>query len=232
MRRRMSRAFTLVEMLVVIGIVSVLASLLIPVLSQARATARRVNCLNNLRQWGLAATMYMGDHGGYIPRRGQGIRELKIITRDSDWFNCLPPYLGEQPYRILVEQGKQPKAGDRSLFICPSANDSEGAFFMPYAMNMYLSPWIRPDPHNIMEIPDPAKVVFMADAPGPFSATAPSAKAFSVEPRHRGHANVVFLDGHVKSFSGEYLGCGVCDRKRDDVCWQTGSEGINQPPLD
>ena len=226
------KAFTLIEMLVAIAIVSILASILLPIISGARCTARSVECCNNLRQWSAALQMYMSQHEGYIPRRGQGVRELSTISRDSDWFNCLPPYLDELPYKDLVDHERQPRAGDKSPFICPSAAQTDGDYFLPYAMNMYLSPWIRPDPHNIVEIHAPSRVVFMADGPGPYSATAPSERAFSVVPRHNGHANVLFLDGHIRSFSGKYLGCGVGDPDHSDVRWETETEGINQPSLD
>ncbi len=59
-----ARAFTLVELLVVIGIVAVLASMALPALSRSKAKAKQIQCVNNLRQLGVAARMYHGDHGG------------------------------------------------------------------------------------------------------------------------------------------------------------------------
>lgn len=59
--------FTLVELLVVIGIIALLAALLLPVLSNARREAHRVTCQNNLSQMGKAMQMYVTEHGGRYP---------------------------------------------------------------------------------------------------------------------------------------------------------------------
>ncbi len=68
-RRYLWDAFTLIELLVVIAIIAVLASLLLPALRSARARARQVMCLSNLRQHSLAVNLYATDANGWIPNK-------------------------------------------------------------------------------------------------------------------------------------------------------------------
>src|SRR5215471_725340 len=140
-RARVSAAFTLVELLVVIAVIAVLASLLLPALSRARHKSRSFQCVNNFRQWGLAFRLYADDNSDFLPRRGQGVQPLAQIDRPEDWFNALPPYLNQQPYQQVFAANQKLKPRSNAVFVCPTATDPGSNHFLPYGMNMNLCPW-------------------------------------------------------------------------------------------
>ena len=220
MRRR---AFTLIELLVVIAIIAILAAVLLTVLAQAKERGRASQCLSNLRQWGVAFRMYADDNHDYLPRRGQGVQTLVEIDRPTDWFNALPPYFGLNSFQMMVSNNLMPAAHAQSVFICPTAGNPGGTYFLPYAMNMNLSPWNLTSPAQYFQIHEPEFVVAMADAPGPYASTYPSKQPYGIVARHGGQINLLFLAGQVQSFAGSYVGCGVGDPQHSDVRWLTGT---------
>ena len=116
------RAFTLVELLVVIGIIAVLISVLLPTLGRAREQARGIQCMSNLRQLGTAALLYTHDNKGVILPFG-------YTTGVNDNVNIWPV--------ILVGSGYLPKTGITDVndgrvayntaFFCPNARYDQPA---------------------------------------------------------------------------------------------------------
>jgi prepilin-type N-terminal cleavage/methylation domain-containing protein/prepilin-type processing-associated H-X9-DG protein len=95
-----TRGFTLIELLVVMAIIAILAAMLLPALALAKAKAQQANCLSNLKQWGLAEQMYVGDNKDNLPTDGMGDSgdyngTAPYGTPDDPtaWFNVLPPYM-------------------------------------------------------------------------------------------------------------------------------------------
>ena len=217
------RAFTLIELLVAIAIITVLAALLLPVLAGAGEQSRSTQCAGNLRQWGLAYSMYADDNNDYLPRRGQGVQPLAELDRPSDWFNALPVYFSLPAFAQMVTNNATPSAHTQSIFICPTAENPGGAYFLPYGMNMNLCPWNLLVPSKYSQVVQPDYVVAMADAPGPYSSTYPSPNPYSIVARHAGRINLLSLGGEVRGFAGPRVGCGVGDPGLPDVRWLTGT---------
>jgi prepilin-type N-terminal cleavage/methylation domain-containing protein/prepilin-type processing-associated H-X9-DG protein len=108
------RAFTLVELLVVVAIVAILAAILLPVLSQAKESAKRATCLSNLRQIGTAMAIYMGDADDRFPDR----RDLKTSLPGGyrPWTGW-PPSDPRSGWAAVVVG---PYGATPEVFSCPS----------------------------------------------------------------------------------------------------------------
>ena len=144
--RHSLRGFTLVELLVVIAIIGVLISLLLPAVQSAREAARRMQCINNLKQLGLAVGLYETALGvlpaSGIVARGEEVdpsNETDFFPRTGkmfSWVVLLLPHMDQQPLYdqfdfdvgILLQTG-EPFAAHISTLSCPS-DGSVGRFFV------------------------------------------------------------------------------------------------------
>ncbi len=104
-KRRAAAGFTLVELLVVIAIIGLLLALLLPAVQSAREAARRVSCISNLRQIGMAVHMYHDANTAFPPG---GVSPGRCCTSESktSWTIQILPFLDQKAVYDLYRQGE------------------------------------------------------------------------------------------------------------------------------
>ena len=205
-------AFTLLEILVVISIIMILASLLLPTLSSAKSKGKQVACINNLKQLGLGFQMYGADNEGRLPENTPAGRG------SNSWVMGNMKYTQDATNLTLIKQSKLfPYANHIGAYHCPADSSKTGILqrVRSYSMNGWMgSRYMEATPagyrtfvrENELAAARPSLLWVLMDEhemsidDGWFLVTMDDSRPFASYPatRHQHGYGLNFADGHVE----------------------------------
>ena len=212
-RRRALRGFTLIELLVVIAIIAILAAILFPVFAKARGKAREIVCVSNLRQIGMAISMYAEDCDGLYP---YAVDPADYMTPQI-WGNnpTYKTFHDDIPNITHIEVALAPYVKSKEMFHCPadigfdredftgieidpngSPTNANPSSFKKFGTSYYYRTEIAAVHAGQQNFQKPSELNVLFDGAGDWHGT-------NIPPSWR--YNVVFGDGHVKGETFDQL---------------------------
>ena len=215
------KAFTLIELLVVIAIIALLLGILLPSLGRAREQARKIACLSNMRQMGVAVSAYLPDSDYRLPPSS-----CHCDDPNEHWLFILSRYTREQ----LLFQCPSDTGNDFVDWNKP-VKDQKDARYSSYAVNALLDPvhyryGARVNRYNnVNTIRRPMSCIWISEAPDTenfnladhihpetWEGSVEYARQFVAWDRHKETSNYLFADGHAErlAFEQTYQWPGTC----------------------
>lgn len=203
-----NRRFTLIELLVVIAIIAILASILLPALNNARKSAKKILCVGNMKQLGVANFSYIDNNDGYLPHAGEA-QKTKLTYPNMSWKALLAEHLGVPTplTKANLEKGVYncPSQMDRN---CGDSAMGDNGFYGGYGWNYFYLGWLdtdmggKPAWYSFREIKTPSQTIILGDSADDFSnAYEPFFLYFNsidyITIRHQQGGNWLWGDGHV-----------------------------------
>ncbi len=217
MTKKRLRAFTLVELLVVISIIAMLLAILTPSLQRARNQAKRVVCLSNMRQMGIGLKTYLMDNDGHLPDSS-----CHISDPNQYWLVILSKYLGKE----LLSRCPADTAKNFVDWSKPLDRQKADPRWSSFALNALLDSKCQRYKgryNNVKFIYQPQYCVYVSESPSSWTSADhihPEQWFYNIQlakgqvawNRHSGKSNYVFTDGHAETLEIEktYIWPGDC----------------------
>jgi prepilin-type N-terminal cleavage/methylation domain-containing protein/prepilin-type processing-associated H-X9-DG protein len=202
--------FTLIEMLVVITIISILASMLFPVFSKARETARKSVCASNLKQIYFAVYMYQQDWDGMYPPEAWAPLPNTLVSPELDMTqSCIYTNLKNTAVFMCPTDLDGRHVGLSYQFNDLAANRSESAIDSSSSVILLIEAGISQTNFQTFVVNGSATTTDTAIPALLFNKSNAGNIPNPMAARHNGFANVVFSDGHTRSYMFPQLTAGL-----------------------